>query len=429
MQTIDSKFSIEKEITHLFRYEYGKLVSVLTKTFGASNIQLAEDVVQDAMLEALKQWTYKGVPENPVGWIYSVAKFKAINIINKEKTREKYSSEIADLLTSEWTARPALDYIFSEKEIEDDLLRMMFTCCHPSISVDSQIALTLKTLCGFSIPEIATAFITSEENINKRLVRARKTIRETDIPFEVPSGNLLDKRLENVLETIYLLFNEGYNASSGDDLIRYELCKEAIRLTEIIATNPITSKNSSVFALLSLMLLNSSRFKTRVDSSDQLVDLEHQDRSKWYQEMITRGLKYLEFATQKKEVSKYHILAAISAHHCTAKDFESTDWEGILSLYNNLLNFNDSPIIKLNRAVVVSKIEGPKKALEEINRIKEEAELKSYLHYYIVCSDLYATDQKWGDAIQSLHKALEFSMPDKLKNILSGKLKAYTEKI
>ena len=177
------------------------------------------------------------------------------------------------------------------------------------------------------------------------------------------------------------------------------------------------------------MLLNSSRFITRIDSSDHLVDLEHQDRSKWNQEMIIKGLKYLDFATQKKEVSKYHILAAISAHHCTAKDFESTDWVSIRSLYDNLLNFNDSPIIKLNRAVAVSKIEGSHKALVEIKHIKEQTELKSYLHFHIVCADLYAADQNWVDAIQSLHKALEFSIPDKLKNILSSKLTAYSDKV
>lgn len=429
MQTIDSESSIKEEINNLFRHEYGKLVSVLTKTFGASNIQLAEDVVQEALLEALNQWSFKGIPENPSGWIYSVAKFKAINIIRKEQTKRKYSSEVAQLLQSEWTAKPAVDHIFSDKEIEDDLLRMMFTCCHPSISVDSQIALTLKTICGFGVQEIATAFLTSEENISKRLVRARKTIREADIPFEVPTGNTLIKRLGNVLETIYLLFNEGYTSSSGDDLIRLELCTEAIRLTEIIATNHITSKNPNVFALLSLMLLNTSRFKTRLNSSDLLIDLEHQDRSKWDTKMITKGLNYLDFATQTKELSKYHILATISAHHCTAPDFESTDWENILFLYTSLEKFSSSPIVKLNKAVVISKIYGPQKALNEINKVKDQESLKSYIYYYIVSARLFKDCNNPEKAIELIGKALNFEMSSKQKNVLLSTLNAYSSEI
>lgn len=178
---MDDKEKTTDLLDHLFRHESGKLVSVLTKILGTDNINLAEDVVQDALAEAIDQWSYKGVPENPTGWLYRVAKYKAINFINREKNKLKYSSEVIRLLQSEWTAEPALDYFFSEPEIEDDQLRMMFTCCHPSISVDSQIALTLKTLCGFSVPEIANAFLTHEESITKRLVRARQTIRENKI--------------------------------------------------------------------------------------------------------------------------------------------------------------------------------------------------------------------------------------------------------
>src|SRR5688572_12697586 len=228
-----------KEVTqlvdHLFRHETGKLTAVLTRIFGSHNLELAEDVVQDSLLEAINVWNYKGVPENPTAWIYKVAKNKALNIVNREKYKRAYTSEAAHFLKSEWTANAALENLFSESEIQDDQLRMMFTCCHPSISSDSQVALTLKTLCGFSIPEIAKAFLTTEENTTKRLKRARQTIREDDIPFEVPEGVHLENRLDAVIQTIYLLFNEGYSASKGNDLIRYELCAEAIRLGEIIA--------------------------------------------------------------------------------------------------------------------------------------------------------------------------------------------------
>ena len=277
----ETQIEISNKINHVFRYEYGKLVSVLTKAFGSSNIQLAEDVVQDAMLEALKQWEYKGVPDNAVGWIYKVAKHKAVNIVNRETYKRKYASEVARHLQSEWTVEPALSHIFTNKEIADDQLRMIFTCCHPSISTDSQIALTLKTLCGFSIPEISKAFLTTDDNINKRLVRARKVIRDIDMPFEVPVGAALEQRLKTVLETIYLLFNEGYSASSGDDLVRFELCEEAIRLTEIIVENGSITGKSNVYALLALMHLNAARFASRTDALNNSIDLEHQDRSGW----------------------------------------------------------------------------------------------------------------------------------------------------
>src|SRR5688500_7888859 len=222
--------TVSQLIDHLFRRESGKLVSVLTRIFGSENLDLAEDVVQDSLVEALKQWTYKGIPEKPSAWLFMVAKNKALNIINREKYKRKYSSDVAHFLQSEWTAEPALNHIFSEQQIVDDQLRMMFTCCHPAISADSQVALILKTLCGFSIPEIAKAFLTTEENVNKRLVRARQKIRDDKIPFEVPEGKDLEARLEAVLEAIYLLFNEGYSASTGNDLVRFELDRKSTRL-------------------------------------------------------------------------------------------------------------------------------------------------------------------------------------------------------
>src|SRR5687767_5764631 len=204
---------VSQLVDHLFRHETGKLVAVLTGIFGAHHLELAEDVVQDTLLEAIHVWNYKGVPEHPVPWLYKVAKNKALNIVNREKYKREYVTEAAHFLKSEWTANAALENLFSPSGIRDDQLRMMFTCCHPAISADSQIALTLKTLCGFGLSEIAKAFLTTEENINKRLVRARQKIREEQIPFEVPADEHLEERLGAVLQTIYLLFNEGYNAS------------------------------------------------------------------------------------------------------------------------------------------------------------------------------------------------------------------------
>ncbi len=416
---------ISDKIDHLFRYEYGKLVSVLTKTFGASNIELAEDVVQEAMLEALKQWEYKGIPQNPVGWIYKVAKYKAVNLVNREKYKREYSSVVAQYLQSEWTVEPALNHIFTEKEIEDDQLRMIFTCCHPSISTDSQIALTLKTLCGFSIPEISKAFLSTEESINKRLVRARKTIRDSNIAFEVPMGRELGQRMVSVMETIYLLFNEGYNASSGNSFIRFELCAEAIRLAEIISQNTNIVNKSKIHALLALMSLNASRFTSRADAFGNSVDLEHQDRSKWDKSLMHRGLVYLERSMPQREVSNYHILATISAHHCTAKDFKSTDWESILSLYDNLVKIDRSSIVLLNRAIVVSKVKGAGDALAELEAIQDKTVLLSYLPYYTAKAELHFLNDQAEVARNLLKKALDLPINENYRSLIINKLKTY----
>ena len=423
---VDEK-NISDKIDHLFRYEYGKLVSVLTKTFGTSNIELAEDVVQEAMLEALNKWEYSGIPKNPVGWIYKVAKYKAVNILNREKYKWEYASDIAHHLQSEWTVEPTLKYIFTDKEIADDQLRMIFTCCHPSISTDSQIALTLKTLCGFSIPEVAKAFLTTEENINKRLVRARKTIKDANIPFEVPIGKELEVRLSSVLETIYLLFNEGYNATSGDNLIRLELCEEAIRLAEIIASNP-NINSSNIYALLALMTFNISRFNSRIDEFDNVMDLEHQERSQWDKELIKKGLYYLEFAAYRNEVSIYHILATISAQHCTAPDYKSTDWKSILHLYDMLIEIDKSPIVLLNRAVVISKTSNPKKALEQIAKIKDNSTFYTYLPYYTTKAELHFQNNEPKIAQRLLSEALKLPLEKKQKSFIKNKLQEYSEK-
>lgn len=421
----NTEISISNKINHLFRHEYGKLVSVLTKTFGASNMELAEDVVQDAMLDALNQWEYKGIPNNPVGWIYQAAKNKAINIVNREKYKRQYVSETARHLQSEWTLQPALNHIFTDKEIADDQLRMIFTCCHPTISQDSQVALALKTLCGFSIPEIANAFLTSEENIHKRLVRARKSIKEAKVPFEVPSGKGLEQRMSSVLEAIYLLFNEGYNASSGEELIRFELCEEAIRLAEIIAQNTNIVNKSNVYALLALMTLNASRFKARTDTNNTIVSLKYQDRQHWDKTLIHKGLTYLELSTQQNNVGHYHILATISAHHCTAKNFEVTDWKSILDLYDYLIAIDNSSIVHLNRIIAISEVYGAKVALKALDAIKDTTVLSTYLPYYTTKAELHFKNNEKNKARKLLNQALDLPLKGNSNLLINSILKKY----
>jgi RNA polymerase sigma factor (sigma-70 family) len=409
-------------VDHLFRHDSGKLVSVLTRIFGVENLDLAEDVVQDSLVEALNVWSYKGIPDNPSGWLFTVAKNRAVNIINREKNKRKYSSDVAHFLESEWTVQPALNHIFSEEQILDDQLRMMFTCCHPAISSDSQVALTLKTLCGFSIPEIAKAFLTTEENINKRLVRARQKIREDKIAFEVPAGKELESRSDAVLETIYLLFNEGYSASTGHQVIRFELCAEAIRLAEIIAEHRGIKNKSNAYAVLALMYLNASRFKSRTNDRGNILTMAEQDRSQWDMTLMQKGFLYLEKSTIYQSLSIYHLLAAISAHHCAAPDFDSTDWKGILSLYDKLMSIDNSPVVLLNRAVVVSKVHGPNEALAELQKIKDSHALVSYHLFYSTEAEFYLGINDLEKASAAFEKAIELSPLSAEKQLLMRKL-------
>jgi len=304
----------------------------------------------------------------------------------------------------------------------------MFICCHPSISADSQIALTLRTLCGFSIAEIAKAFLTSEANISKRSVRARKTIRENRIPFEMPENAFLEQRLSAVLETIYLLFNEGYSASVGTDLIRSEVCEEAIRLAELIATHPSIPAKEGAYALLALMQLNASRFGARQDVDGNIITLEHQNRSLWDYSMMEKGFSNLNRATTSTSLSTYHYLAAISAYHCSAASYDRTDWSSILALYDKLIMVDNSPIALLNRSIALAKVSGAKKALAELKKIANSPTLTSYHLFYVTKAEFHIQLDQYSEAVPLLEKALSLAPLPSEKVMLKGKLKACLEK-
>jgi RNA polymerase sigma factor (sigma-70 family) len=414
-------------VDHLFRHETGKLIAVLTRIFGPHNLELAEDVVQDTLLEAINVWNYKGVPEHPIPWLYKVAKNKALNIVNREKYKREYATQTAHYFKSESTINAALENLFSESEIRDDQLRMMFTCCHPSISGDSQIALTLKTLCGFSLSEIAKAFLTTEENINKRLVRARQKIRDDKISFEVPLAEHLDGRLDAVLQTIYLLFNEGYKASAGYELIRYELCAEAIRLAEIIISSPPITDKSKAFACLALMYLNASRFNARQNENGEILTMAEQDRRQWDRSLMQKGFACLEKAASHNNISVYHILAAISAYHCAAADFESTDWKSILLLYDKLGEIDNSPIVALNRAIALSKVEGLDVAIGELQKLQNVPPVKNYQPYYSTLGELYLQAGRFDKAKEILSTAISLSDLPAEQKLLRKKLEVCIE--
>ncbi len=425
---MENTSEINELVEHFFRHESGKMTSVLTGIFGTDNLILVEDIVQDTLVEAISNWTYKGIPENHVAWLYTVAKNKTLNAIRRERHQEKYISE--SLYVSKTQPPTELNPIdfFSEESISDDQLRMMFMCCHPSISKDSQIALILKTLCGFNISEIAKSFLTGNESINKRLVRARKTIREDDIPFEVPSKQQLDKRVDAVLEAIYLLFNEGYSASSGDELIRTELCKESIRLAEMLANHKSITNKSNTYALIALMQLNSSRFKAREDKDGNIMTLSQQNRSLWDYRIMEQGFSNLGKAALNHQISNYHILATISAYHCSAKDFASTDWKSILSLYDKLLTIDNSPIVILNRAIALSKAGDIKKAIQELGVIENDKIIKSNYLFYATKAEFHVQINENDIAKKTLKKAIELAPLPKEKQMLENRFKIYFEK-
>jgi RNA polymerase sigma factor (sigma-70 family) len=424
-KALKASTEINEIVEHFFRHESGKMISVLTGIFGSNNIKLAEDIVQDTIIEAISNWTYKSVPQNPVAWLYAVAKNKTLNAIKREKQQDKYIAESLYLSKNKEPSQLDSTNFFSEENILDDQLRMMFVCCHPSISKDSQIALILKTLCGFNISEIARSFLTNKESINKRLVRARKAIRENKIPFEVPSKEKLDNRIDAVLEAIYLLFNEGYSASSGEEIIRADLCKESIRLVEIVSNHKSIANKSDVYALTSLMQLNSSRFKAREDDNGNILTLSQQNRSLWDFHIMEQGFSNLEKAARSKQISKYHILATISAYHCSAKDFASTDWKSILTLYDKLLTTDNSPIVILNRAIALSNLGSVKKAIHELDIIENDKTIKSNYLYYSTKAEFHFQIKDYKKAKNTLKKAIELAPLPAEKKMLENRFQEY----
>lgn len=387
-----------------YRKDSGNLVAVLTKIFGTSNMEMAEDVVQDAMVEALKHWEANGIPDNPSAWLMRTAKNKALNIIKRDKYKFEYASNQLYLLQSGWTAESAIDQMFSEEEIKDDLLRMMFVCCNPEIGKEAQTTLILKTLCGFSIAEIARAYLTTESTITKRLVRARQTIRDLNIAFEIPPSKELAMRSDAVLETIYLLFNEGYSATEGDEHIRLDICGEAIRLCRILSEHA-SGKTAATFSLLALMCLNASRFSARISKDGDIILLNEQDRSLWNRPLIQSGLNYLQAAANEGVINTYYIQAAISACHCIATSFDKTNWTEILNLYNLLIRIDHSPVVQLNRIVALSKLYGPANALKDLDVISSSASLENYYLYHAVKGELLMELNDWKAAITNFENA------------------------
>lgn len=354
----------EAVIPHLFRTEYRKIVAVLSKRFGFEQIETAEDIASDTFLTATQTWGLNGLPENPVAWLYNVAKNKAINHLQRSKV---FESKIAPEVKYGAFTTPGPDVDLSPENINDSQLQMMFTICHPSISQEAQIGLSLRILCGFGIEEIADAFLTNKETINKRLFRAKEKLRAENINIELPSAAQMDLRLEAVLGTIYLLFNEGYYSLSQNKTIRKELCFEAMRLCKMLVENENTNKPSAN-ALLSLMCFHASRFEARFNKNGESVLYEEQDTTLWNPELISQGGYYLNRSASGDLVSKYHLEAGI-AYWSTQKSDTKEKWENVLQLYNRLLQIQYSPIAALNRTYALSKANSKEEAIAEAEKL------------------------------------------------------------
>jgi RNA polymerase sigma-70 factor (ECF subfamily) len=371
---------------HFFRHEFGRIVATLTRLFGVGNVALAEDVAQDAFCRAMETWKLRGLPKNPSAWVMAVARNRALDVLRRERTALVSEPELTRFLESEWTLVPTVEEAFSAHEVKDSQLRMMFSCCHPRLSKEGQIALILHILCGFSVKEIAQAFVSSHAAIEKRITRAKKILAGSAKLFDLADADF-PSRLSAVLQALYLLFNEGYHGSSPEAAVRTDLCHEAMLLMNLLIEQPALASPES-YALAALIHFNAARLPTRLDGSGNLVSFFDQDRSLWNHNLIAQGQALLDRSASGTELTKYHIEAAIASTHTSAARSEDTDWEQIVSLYDMLMAMHPSPVIALNRAIAVAQFDGPERGLQEIGAIHDLHRLSSYPFYPAALGEL-----------------------------------------
>ena len=368
-------------IPHLFRTEFRKITAVLCKHFGIEHIEIAEDIASDTFLAAVETWTYKGIPTNPIGWLYTVAKNKAKTYFHRNNI---FSEKIVLEIKKSSLQSEEIEINLSDENITDSQLQMLFAICHPSIPAEAQIGLALRILCGFGINEIASAFLTNSETINKRLFRAKEKLRMENVKIEFPVKSEINDRLDTVLTTLYLLFSEGYYSESDDTILREELCEEAMRLTSMLIGNDQTNQ-PKVNALYSLMCFHSSRFAARKNEKGEMILYNDQDESRWNRELIIKGIYFLHEASKGNEISKYHIEASIAYWH-TIKSDTKEKWDNILQLYNQLLVLEYSSVAALNRTYALSKVKGKQEAIIEAEKLN----LKNNHFYFTLLGELYA---------------------------------------
>jgi RNA polymerase sigma-70 factor (ECF subfamily) len=356
------------------------MVAALTRIFGVHNLSLAEDVAQEAFCRAIEVWRFRGVPENPSAWLMMTAKNCALDALRRQRTARTFAPELGRLLESEWTRAATIQELFMPKEIKDDQLRMMFSCCHGRLPEESQVSLILHILCGFSVNEIANAFVSSHAAIEKRITRAKKVLAESKMLFDVTAAKDFANRLPTVQQALYLLFNEGYHGACPEAAVRSELCREAMRLAAMLLDHSFGA-TPATYALAALMCLNAARLPARVDVSGNLHALVDQDRSLWDGQLITEGLKLMELSATGSELTEFHLESAIAAVHATSSQTADTDWGRIVSLYDTLMTLRPSPVVALNRAIAIAERDGPERGLDALRTIADADRLSAYPFY------------------------------------------------
>jgi predicted RNA polymerase sigma factor len=417
---------VDQLVDHLFRQEFGRMVSRLARILGAPRLAMAEDAVQYAMLQALQLWPYQGVPEYPQAWLAKVAYHRALDVLKSERRLRFFDDEKEVALRnqlSELQTTATVEPLRFSQEVADERLALIFVCCHPSLARPASVALTLQVVCGFGVAEIARAFLSTETAITQRLVRAKRMIRDEALRCEVPDPEQLDERLGAVLEVLYLLFTEGYAATAGDQLVKDDLCAEAIRLTESLADNPATSQ-PECHALLALMLFQAARLPARTDALGDLLLLEEQDRSLWDRSRIHLGLAHLEQAARGDKLSAYHLQAEIAAVHSTTEHFTLTNWENILALYDLLREKQPTPVVLINRAIAVAQIEGPAAGLNALKAIPVDSQMERYPFLHAAEGEFHRRLGHWSEAQNSFQRALEFARTEPQRRFLLRKLAA-----
>lgn len=401
------------------------MVSVLTKIFGPENLETAEDVVQQTFMDAIQLWKFKGVPENPSAWLFKVAKNKAIDVVRKNKYSRNYDFNDSErmLLTSEYTLASTMDKLWNEDLVQDDMLRMMFACCHAEISTENQITLILKTLCGFSTAEIAKTFLTSEDTVSKRLYRTKEFFREQKIKFAIPSNDELQNRTEAVLNSIYLLFNEGYSSTHSNELIRKDLIDEAMLLCKLLLENKRTQL-PQCYALMALMCFHAARSESRISATGEIILLPVQDRSTWNFELIARGNEYMNQAAFGDAITSYHLEAAIAYEHCIAPNFEKTNWLRILDLYNWLCKIAPSPVAELNKVVALLQVEGALAAKQQLTMLAEDKKMHNFYLYHSLLGEINALLLNSVEAKKNFETAMQLSQSAPERKILRDKIHA-----
>jgi RNA polymerase sigma-70 factor (ECF subfamily) len=408
-------------VEHLFRRQAAQLVATLTRFLCPARLELAEDAVQETLLKALRHWSYHELPANPAGWLMTVARNTALDQLRRERGWRDRQAAVVELQAPSPLDDPQTAAELSDETLLDDQLRLMFVCCHPALSREARVALTLKTLGGFGVPEIARAFLTTDAAIAQRLTRARRTVRERELPFVVPEAHALPARLDSLLDVIYLLFNEGYGASHGAELTRADLCAEAIRLASLLTEHAVCDV-PRVRALLALLLLQASRLPARADAQGNVLLLEEQDRARWDRAMLAEGLRQLARSAAGDELSAYHLEAGIAACHAVAPTYAATDWPRILSYYDDLSARRPTPVVALNRAVALGMAHGPAAGAAEIARIRGMPGLERYYLLHMAAGEFARRLGDLAAALTHYRRAATFDVTEPERRFLARRL-------